>query len=578
MADIFISYSSKDRAQAEQLTELLASAGLSVWIDKQGIDVAASWSGEIVDAIEGCIAFVVLLSPHSVQSHNVIKEVSLASSKKKKILPLDLEPVALTRDLEYPLAGIQRTAMTNIDSIIRALGKLGLTATKAPELKLVKESDERKSLMVMPFEDLSPTRDNDWFTDGIASELLNTLSNVKALKLIDWNTSRELKDKRIRTTTLAREFSVRYFIEGQVRKFGDQIRISITLLDIETGEHLWQDSLNGTMQQIFQIQEECAAKVLAALKLHLTKEEQEQLQKKPTDNAEAYELYLKGQEYYGRATKSDFERALMLYEEAVLLDPTFSLAFAAISDTALSLFRIYGRDPRLLSRAEEAAEWVRELEGESARYCCLMSNISLRHNDAQAAMQYAKRSVELDPSYDPGFDALGSAYKALGMGQEAMEAWKEAVRLWESERNSHFTLLIALHEFGNEQELHKAAERALPIYERHVRLNPDDYHARVRLAGILGWCGRLEDSFAEADKLAAVTSLDGFVCYNLACLYLNQNMRERGISLLQRAIQEGFSDVDLIRHDPDLDPLRGTPEFEKLMKELEEKVAKESNG
>src|SRR5689334_10038415 len=98
MADIFISYSSKDRAQAEQLTELLASAGLSVWIDKSGIDVATSWSGEIVDAIDNCKAMIVMLSPSSNESKNVAKEVSLAAERNKKLLPLDLEPVQLSRD------------------------------------------------------------------------------------------------------------------------------------------------------------------------------------------------------------------------------------------------------------------------------------------------------------------------------------------------------------------------------------------------------------------------------------------------------------------------------------------------
>src|SRR5580692_4134604 len=151
MADIFISYSSKDKEKADQLSELLASAGLSVWIDQIGLDVASSWSSEIVEAINNCKAFIVLLSPSSLESHNVIKEVSLASEKRKKILPLDLEPVQLTKDFEYQLAGIQRAPMTNIDAIIRALGKLGLQATQAPTLKIVKETDSRKSLMILPF-------------------------------------------------------------------------------------------------------------------------------------------------------------------------------------------------------------------------------------------------------------------------------------------------------------------------------------------------------------------------------------------------------------------------------------------
>src|ERR1043165_8076119 len=126
MADIFISYSSKDREQAEELTQFLSSAGLSVWIDQQGIGAASSWSREIVEAINECKAFVLLLSADSIISHNVIKEVSLASEKRKKIIPLDLSPVLIPPDLEYQLAGLQRTAITNADAIIRALGKTGL--------------------------------------------------------------------------------------------------------------------------------------------------------------------------------------------------------------------------------------------------------------------------------------------------------------------------------------------------------------------------------------------------------------------------------------------------------------------
>src|ERR1035437_7726542 len=170
MADIFISYSREDAAQAEQLAELLASAGLSCWIDKSGIDLATSWSREIVQAIDGCKAFVVLLSTSSIESINVQKEVSLAAEKRKKILPLDLEPVALSEELQYHLAGIQRAPMTNIDAVIRALAKLGLAATQAPSIKIVKETDSRKSLMILPFEDLSPTGDNQWFADGLATE------------------------------------------------------------------------------------------------------------------------------------------------------------------------------------------------------------------------------------------------------------------------------------------------------------------------------------------------------------------------------------------------------------------------
>jgi adenylate cyclase len=192
MPDIFISYSSKDREQAQLLTELLASAGLSVWIDQAGIGAATSWSGEISKAITDCTALIVLLSPSSVDSKNVTREVALAFERNKKILPIDLEPVMLPDDFAYHLAGIQRSPMTNIDAVIRALAKLGLEATSAPQPpKIVKETHQRKSLMILPFQDLSPTGDNGWFADGIANELIAALSNIKSLRVADQQATKD---------------------------------------------------------------------------------------------------------------------------------------------------------------------------------------------------------------------------------------------------------------------------------------------------------------------------------------------------------------------------------------------------
>ncbi len=577
MADIFISYSSKDREQALQLIELLSSAGLSVWIDQAGIDVATSWSGEIVDAIEECKAFVVLLSPHSVVSANVVKEVSLAAEQKKKILPLDLEPVELPRDLKYHLAGIQRAPMTNIDSIIRALGKLGLEATQAPTMKLVKETDGRKSLMILPFEDLSPTADNQWFADGLATELISALSHVKSLKVTDQQTTKEFKKYNGHLTVYAKEMSIRYFIQGSVRKFGDQIKITSSLLDIETGDHLWQDSLKGTMDDIFDIQEKVAEKVVEGLKIYLAPDEKKKLAEWGTENAEAYELWLKGHGYSLRQTKSDYERAYTLYEESVRLDPNFASAQANIALVSQSMYRLYSRTPSLLDRAEQAAERIRELEGETSRYEWVKSSISNSRGDHESALGYAKHAIEIDPNYAMGYDTLAIAYQSLGDTACAVSAWKDYVRLRENDKLAHFNLVVALHELPdtpeNRDELRESAERAIPLFERYIRLNPDDYNARVQFASVLQWSERIEESLHEADILAKVESLDGVACYNLACQYLKASDTVSGLSMLRRSIGKGFQDIQTFRRDPDLDSLSGTPEFEELMRELEGKIA-----
>lgn len=579
MADIFISYSSKDREKAQQLTELLASAGLSVWIDHSALEVSTSWSAEIVDAINSCSAFIVLLSRHSVESHNVIKEVSLASEKRKKILPLDLEPTTLPRELEYQLAGIHRTSMSNIDSIIRALGKFGLEATQAPMLKLVKETDSRKSLMILPFEDLSPTADNQWFADGLAAELISALSHVKSLKVTDQQTTKEFKKYNGHLAVYAKEMSVRYFIQGSVRKFGDQIKITSSLLDIETGDHLWQDSLKGTMDDIFDIQEKVAEKVVDGLKIHLAPEERERLGEYGTENAEAYELYFKGNEYTVRQTKMDYERALSLYEESVRLDPQFTAAYTLIVNTTVGMYRLYNRNPALLERAEEAAESIRKIEGETAQYVWSKSMIALRKGEFEAALSYAKRTVELNPDFAFGYDALGFACRSLGDIKGAITARKETVRLREHDVISHFNLLGVLAELpdspAKKQELLESAERAMVVYKRRILLNPDDYNTRVQFASILQYADRMDESRREADKLSEVVYLDGVGCYNLACVYLKGGQPDRGLSMLRRAIAADYRDIETFRLDHDLDTLRVTPEFEGLIKELEEKIEAE---
>ena len=578
MADIFISYSSKDREKAEQLTELLSSAGLSVWIDQSGIDAATSWSSEIVDAIDNCKALVVLLSPNSVISVNVVKEVSLAAEQKKKILPLDLEPIELPREFRYHLAGIQRTSMTNIDSIIRALGRLGLEATQAPTLKLVKETDSRKSLMILPFEDLSPTADNQWFADGIVSEMISSLSNVKALKVMDAQTTKEFKKYTGHLTVYAKEMGIRYFVQGDVRKFGDSIKITSRLLDIETGDYLWQDSLKGTMDDIFDIQETVAKNVVEGLNVILTKDEEKKLEQKPTENAEAYELWLKGNEYYARHTRSDLERALGLFEESARLDPGFADAHTSIAGISLSYYRQYSRDSQLLVRAGEHIETAASLLGETERIYWIRSFLASILGNFEESLQLALRSVELDPEFVLGYDALGFAYKSLGRSEESANAWERQVQILGNDRIAHFSYLVALNDLGDTSRLVSSAGKALPLYERYLRLTPDDLNARVQYATILGWAGDHERSLIEAHRLESTEGLDGNVLYNLACIYLNEGDNASGIHALRKSVEHGLRNIDTFRRDPDLAPLRGMPEFEELMRELEELVAKEKKA
>lgn len=254
MPDIFISYSRKDSAHALELAERLRTLGINVWIDQRGLEAAALWSTEIVNAVERCEAFILLLSNDSLSSKNVVRELSIASESDRRILPVEIEDITLPSEFKYQLAGIQRTQLSDFEGIVRSLTKMGVVQSDnvIGTLEMAEnrpKPDTRKSLMVLPFEDLSPGKDNDWFADGLAGELIDALGHIKSLRLVDRKTTMDFKGYRGKTLEIAEELNVRFFIEGTVRKFGDQIKISVSLLDVKEGDYLWQESHKGVFAE-----------------------------------------------------------------------------------------------------------------------------------------------------------------------------------------------------------------------------------------------------------------------------------------------------------------------------------------
>src|ERR1017187_9668958 len=186
-SDIFLSYSRKDSEPALELAGRLRADGVSVWMDARDIGGAKQWAGEIASAIRECNCLLLLISENASQSQNVLKEVALASEKDKRILPVVLSATPIPVSLEYHLAGIHQINYDDYSSILQAI--CDPSATKQLSLP----HDGRKSLLVLPFEDLSPAQDNGWFADGLTGELITALSGIRSLKVIDRNTSMDFK-------------------------------------------------------------------------------------------------------------------------------------------------------------------------------------------------------------------------------------------------------------------------------------------------------------------------------------------------------------------------------------------------
>jgi TolB-like protein/Flp pilus assembly protein TadD len=574
--------------QALELAERLRAKSIEVWIDLHGIEAATSWSNEIVQAIDQAKAILVLLSASSIESDNVTRELSLAFEAKKAIMPIDIEPIALPTQFRYQLAGIQRAQLSDFDGIVRSLNKLGITGNNAgispmatsivPHSLSVEKSYRR--LAVLPFEDLSPGKDHDWFSDGLTYELIDTLSGLSSLFVIDRQTAHEYKNSTLKSKQIATELDVRYIVTGGVRKASNNIRISATLVDTVDGTTLWNFKQGGVMDDIFDIQERVAKEISAGLLLTLTPSESKRIEERQTENAEAYELYLQAMHYDNRNTKQDTLIAIQLGEQAVALDPQFVVALASLGNSYLGFYRNYDRSEKWLDLAKDAIEKALELKPESAHTQSMLGIYYIFRKDSERAIAASKKGVELEPNNWLRWFHLGFTYMVLGMPKEAAEAYEEALARNPETLPGHFNLAIMYDGLDDHENAKRASERALPYLEKFVTRHPDDQTQRLSYSTLLYLAGKVKEAIEEAESILLLPAVDGNSYYNLACIFLAVSQTDRALQLFEKSIDTGFRNIDVFKNTIYNEYMKNDPtsreRYAKLIEKLEAKITEES--
>ncbi len=583
MADIFISYSSHDRDKALSLAEELRGFGTSVWID-QAIDGAMQWSSEIAQALDECKALVLLVSKSSLTSKNCVKEVTIAAESDKFILPIDLEDIKLPKEFKYHLAGIQRVAYSNREAIQRALqnlnlvGRTFLSDSKVSNFKTTR-TDRNVSLpdpiriAVLPFDDLSQKKDNAWFADGMMDELIGTLSQVERLRVASRSEVIYYKKHRPKAKKIADDLKVRYLVEGSVRKAGEKIRITVSLTDSAFSEQLWMKSYDGTFDDVFNFQETVSKQIAEALELKLTPKEKKAIADQPTENTEAYELYLKGLEFHRLLTRDGYEKALKLYEAALALDPKYVDAYIAVANVAATFYRECSRDLTLLERAEQNLKKAEGITGETARTLWIRGEIEWQKGNTGEAEKILLRSAELDPSHHQTFNMLGNLYYESRKMEQAIANFESALNLIETCQN-YSNLITALSVTSDSKKLRKISKKSIPIMEKHIRLNPDDFAAKVGYAEALYWAGQKVDSLREADQLAASPDISGFIHFHLATLYERFGDQKLYIQSLKKSINTGFREIEAFKTEIHSDP-NTQAQIDELISYLEKLIENE---
>jgi adenylate cyclase len=581
-AEVFLSYSRDDQERVLELAGKLRAAGVSLWIDQGAIDAASLWSEQIVNALESAKVLLLFVTEAAVHSHNVAKEVMLVSERKGHILPVYLEPTVITPTLKYQLAGIQHIeyfkgsdSETTLKSILRTLERLGVklaqpeprTPAPAPIRAESRSATHtaRDALAVLPFDNISPDQETDYFSNGLTEELIARLSVLSEIDLISRWASMQLKERRHDIRAIGNELGARYIVGGSVRRFQDSVRITVQLVDAETNRQVWGNTYKGKLDDIFDIQEQVAQQIVDALKLKLSVTERISLTKRHTVNAQAYDLYLKGQDYLYRLTKRNVERAIQLFEKAIELDPRYAAAYAGCSSAYGQLYWLFARDEKYHDRAQELSFKALMYDNNLAEAYTAMGMSYFIGGKFEEAAASSRKAIELDPEDAIAYWTLGRIHFTNGEFEQAYGLYRRVIELNAGFLSAYADLKMTCEQLGRQQEMELARSTLVERLPTHLLQNPDDARAHIIYALMLADLNRKDEALRECAQATELSPGDPVMLYNCTCLYSRLGETERAIEALRQAIAAGYANFGWVKQDPDVNPLRNNPEFQALI-------------
>jgi adenylate cyclase len=453
-----------------------------------------------------------------------------------------------------------------------------------------------KSIAVLPFDNLSHDPDNAYFSEGIQDEILTRLAKIAELKVISRTSTQKYKSAPDNLREIAHQLGVAHILEGSVQKAGEQVRINVQLINALNDAHLWADTYDRKLTDIFSVESEVARAVAEALRAKLTGSAEKILASKPTENPEAHQLYLKGRYFWNRRTEENLKTALSHFQQAIDKDPTYALAYAGLADS-YALLPVYSPTPpkQNINRAIAAARRALELDPDLSEAHTALANalvadlrfaeaehefkraIDLNPNYATAHQWYseclqtqgrfdealveAKKAYELDPLSLIINCVVGMAYAVNGQNAEAQQQQRRTLEMDPKFGPAQFMLAETFEEKGDFKAALEAYQKA---YDSSATVLRSAMIARMHAAlGRPGEARRILNQLLQRAEDQYVNS------YAIALIYVALNDKENALACLaksydERGIELG-GDTGSLKIDRRLDPLRDDPRFQNLL-------------
>ncbi len=463
------------------------------------------------------------------------------------------------RRARYQSAAVLRADLQRLKRDLDS-GRAAATATLA-----------EKSVAVLYFENLSGAKEDEYFRDGMTEDVITELSKVKDLRVFPRAAVVDYRDKPVKAPEVGRQLNAAYLLGGSLRRAGNRLRITAQLVDTRTGHSVWAERYDRELKDVFEVQDEIARSITQALRITLSPQEEKAIARKPTENPQAYDSYLRGRSYARRVTRQDLEFAVQMYERAIALDRSFALAHAGLANVCGLFYEWHEHDPAWIEKGRAACEQALVLEPQLADALAARAKIYWAQQKYDQAIHYALLALERKLDCEGAYWTLGQAYFASDRLQEAAAIAERAIEVSGDDYNVYVPYTLVLERLGKAESARHLIEQHARALERQLELVPEDVRARILLANNYASLQREGESIRELQKAVALRPNDPNILYNAACTYGILQRKTEALATLKKAKKVGFPNLDWAARDPDLACLHGDPEFERLIEEGERK-------
>jgi TolB-like protein/Flp pilus assembly protein TadD len=489
----------------------------------------------------------------------------------------DEPPLPSEMNIEVPgkvLSIITRALAKSLQDRYQYISEI-LVDLRAPETRLPvagRVVDRPKptppSIAVLAFEDMSPAKDQAYFCDGIAEEIINDLAQMDGLRVSSRTSSFAYKGKREDIRNIGRKLGARYVLEGSVRRTDSRLRITTQLISVADGYHLWTEQYDRELEDVFAVQEEIAQSIAQALKIKLSDKEKRAIEKTSTRSIEAYEFYLRGRQFFYRNKRKYMQYALEMFSRAIEQDSSYARAYAGKADCHSYRYWYFGGSATELAQARKDSETALGLDPNlSEAHAAKGLALSLSRAYDEADKEF-KTAIMLNPHLFEAYYFYAISCFLQGKHEEAIPLFKEAGRVNPADYQSPSYLAFIYQSTGQVGKMEPVLQEALHKVEQQLALNPDDSRAIYLGAGVLIRMGENQRAMEWVRQLAATERDEPYLLYGIACLYAMTNKVEESIYYLKKAVEAGYAHRQYLENDSDFDSIRQHPGYEALLRDL----------